>query len=268
MDWLGYDDDGQLPLEEIPLTLAAIFLPGFILGLMSCWHRGILKTFIAHPSILLMPTFTHFAFASSTKWCKRSQKEEVKEEDEEEEEGERQEKTNPYIAFSSKATNFNLLLATLGVVFIYLRNANSEEYLFRLFRLGDIVFLIFILVPILGVLFTVLSLVLNSARPTCCRCNCSSGRPNSSCSSTCPPPSCCCSCFTLPSIEYGALVTSRPFSHFVLGANGKPQPVPEVNVEETEMADNAKEIENQEEELVELAVNQARDNQDLEMMKV
>ena len=242
--------------------MATNFLPGFLLGLVSCWHRGILKTFIAHPSILLMPTFTHFAFVSSTKWCKRSHKEEGREEGEEEEEGERQEKTDPYIAFSSRATVCNLLLSTLGFVFYYFVFYRPEASL------------IIIVVSIVGVLFTVLSLVLNSARATCCRCNCSctcscSGRPDSSCSFSCPLPSCCSSCFTLPSIEFGALVASRPYSHFVLGANGKPQPVLEVKTEETETVDNAKEIENQEDEIVELVMaNQARDNQDLEMIKV
>ena len=162
--------------------MATIFLPGFLLGLVSCWHRGILKTFIAHPSILLMPTFTHFAFASSTKWCKRSQEEEEgQEEGEEEEEGERQEKTDPYIAFSTKATVCNLLLAVSGIVYCCLSKISEAEYLLEdyidkwsdypgyqpptLLDYLGISFLIFTVVSILGVLFTVLSLVLNSTRP-------------------------------------------------------------------------------------------------------
>ena len=112
---IGGISDRQIPVEEIAASLATIFLPGLIVGLVSCWHRGILKTFIAHPSIILMPIFTHFAFASSTKWCKRNQEEEEgQEEGEEEEEGENQEKTDPYIAFSTKATVCNLLLYILG----------------------------------------------------------------------------------------------------------------------------------------------------------
>ena len=92
-----------------------MFLPGLLLGLISCWHRGILKTFISHPSILLLPTFTHFTFASSTKWCKRSPKEEGKEGGEEEEEGEKQDKAGggepeePFIVFSPKFTLLNIL---------------------------------------------------------------------------------------------------------------------------------------------------------------
>ena len=233
-------------MPGIAAALATNFLPGFLLGLVSCWHSGIIKTFIAHPSILLMPTFTHFAFASSTKWCKRSQEEEGKEEDEEEDEGKRQEKTEPYIAFSSKATVCNLLLSTLGFVIFCLRYTQIHRY--------DISFFIFIL--LLGLLFTVLSLVLNSARPTCCRCNCTctcscSSRPDSSCSFSCPLPSCC---FTLPKPQFGALIPSTPYSHYVLDANGKPELVED---EESKMVNHEKGIENQDAEMVEAVVIQA-----------
>ena len=68
-------------------------------------------------------------------------------------------------------------------------------------------------------------------------------------------------------------MVSTPYSHFVLGANGKPEPVPEhkeVMIEETEMVDNEEEnaIPNQDAEVVELVANQAGYNLDLEMMKV
>merc|ERR1711934_953877 len=51
----------------IATTVATMFLPGLLVGLASCWHRGILKTLLAHPSILLLPAFTNFTFTSSTK---------------------------------------------------------------------------------------------------------------------------------------------------------------------------------------------------------
>ena len=68
-------------------------------------------------------------------------------------------------------------------------------------------------------------------------------------------------------------MVSTPYSHYILGANGKPEPVPEdeeVMIEETEMVDNEEEntIENQDNEVVELVANQAGYNLDLEMMKV
>ena len=95
-----------------------MLLPGLLLGLASCWHRGILKTFLAHPSILLMPAFTHFTFASSTKWCKDSSTtEEGKEEDEEKEEGEKgkEKAEEPFIIFSAKFTILNIIISTMGI---------------------------------------------------------------------------------------------------------------------------------------------------------
>ena len=37
------------------MTISTIFLPGFPVGLFSCWHRGILKTFLVHPPVFLLP---------------------------------------------------------------------------------------------------------------------------------------------------------------------------------------------------------------------
>jgi len=42
------------------IALSTFFLPGFLVGLFSCWHLGILKTFLAQPSVFLLPVFTHF----------------------------------------------------------------------------------------------------------------------------------------------------------------------------------------------------------------
>ena len=57
------------PVFLLLLNLAVMLLPGFLLGLASTWHRGIFKSILAHPSIVLMPTFTHFTFSASTKCC-------------------------------------------------------------------------------------------------------------------------------------------------------------------------------------------------------
>ena len=46
-----------------------MFLPGFLIGVFACWHKGILKTFLAHPSVLLLPVFTNFTFVSNSKVC-------------------------------------------------------------------------------------------------------------------------------------------------------------------------------------------------------
>ena len=214
-----------------------MFLPGLLLGLVSCWHRGILKTVISHPSIVLLPTFTHFTFASSTKWCKGSSKEEEKEE-EEEEEGEKAggESEGPFIVFSAKFTLFNLLISTLGIIGYCLSMTHIEwiagwdeidrgiPWYLRHYLYHARHNIPFILVPILGLLLTLLFLALTSTtRQTCC----SHPRPNS--------------CFTLPNVEFGALLPSRLHAHYVLDANSRPILVPEeeevMRREETEMVE-------------------------------
>ena len=59
------DTYGELFANEIPdehqvpvmaTIMATMFLPGFFLGVFSCWHTDMLKTIVAHPSVVLMPT--------------------------------------------------------------------------------------------------------------------------------------------------------------------------------------------------------------------
>ena len=51
----------------------SLYLPGFITGVISTWHRGLLKTFLNHPSLLFLPTFSYFTFESNTpKFCAKS----------------------------------------------------------------------------------------------------------------------------------------------------------------------------------------------------
>merc|ERR1712037_841085 len=158
-------------------------------------------------------------------------KEEGKEEDEEEEEeGEKEEKAGggeaeeTFIIFSLKFTLLNILLNLIahvvyGLSMTYIAgwdnryNGNPKYF--------D-VYLVWGGLPstILGLLFTLLSLAFTSTRQTCC------SRSN-----------CCCTCFTLPRVEFGALLPSKPHAHFVLDANGKPKRVledEEVRIEETE----------------------------------
>ena len=95
----------------IATIFATTFLPGLLLGLASCWHKGIFKTIVAHPSVVLMPAFTHFTFESSTEWCRG------KDEEGEKEEGEtRRESTEPFIRFSPKFTLVNIILSIVGNV--------------------------------------------------------------------------------------------------------------------------------------------------------
>ena len=242
----------QASKYRVATTLSTMFLPGFLLGLASCWHLGILKTFLAHPSILLLPAFTHFTFTSSTKWRKGRKVAHfpppLKEEGEEEGEGDKTGGEEPFIIFSPKFTLLNLLISVLGSVayVLIMRDiarwdkiwrriawipANLEHYLY-----DPLYHIPFILAPILGLLLTLLSLALTSTGQTWC------SQPHRI--------DCCCICFTLPRVEYGILLPSKPHAHYVLGANGKPNCIPEeeeVKRKETDMDNNgeATKIENQ-----------------------
>ena len=97
-------------LRVVAATITTMFLPGLLLGIASCWHRGIVKTIIAHPSIIFMPAFTFFTFSSRIK-CNNSA------EDEDEDKSKQRENENknkePFIAFSAKFTLVNILLSLL-----------------------------------------------------------------------------------------------------------------------------------------------------------
>jgi len=240
-------------VQVAAIILATIFLPGLLLGLSSCWHRGILKTFLAHPSILLMPTFTHFTFASSTKWSKGCSKEE---EGEQQEGGDSEE---PFIIFSAKVTILNILLSIMGSIAYCLSMRHIAGW-DKLYRDSGIPYYLFyylarddesnslILVPIFGLLLTLLSLAVTLTSQTCC----SRPRPNScftfddveigdiygDCYGNCYGD---CYAKSEAKVEHGALLTSKPHLQFVQDDNGKPKLVPEeeeVKIEETEMVDS------------------------------
>ena len=53
-DYRPFPEEHKVPV--IATIIATIFLPGFLIGVFSCWHKGMLKTIVAHPSVVLMPT--------------------------------------------------------------------------------------------------------------------------------------------------------------------------------------------------------------------
>ena len=205
----GLKCDRWLGPKVIAITVATTFLPGLVLGIISCWHRGIFKSFLAHPSIILMPTFTFFTFASSTKRCKGCKSEEV----------ERQEmattyEEEPYITFSAKWTAANILLSTAGYFVFGSTMAHMSWKNYKGIPRNLVYYLYepdyhipFIAIPILGILLTLLFLVLISSN--------------------------------LCSIQYGALVPSLPHSPFSLGfdRNNQPRILPEE--EETRFQEEA-----------------------------
>ena len=244
-----------------------MFLPGLLLGVASCWHKNILKTIMAHPSVVLMPTFTHFTFESSTKWCRGS-----KQEGEEEQ---------PFIKFSPKFTVVNIILSIAGKVVygISMTHRAGWDNFDPLRELPEYIsfYLCFISIPLLGLLLTLFSLFLisNSSRIhsaikyTLANLIFSTaayqvffftliGRSSISwdqniyflpvpifgllvtilkiilahfCNFNLPT----FTCFSLPRVENGALVCSDPQAHYILDDDGKPERVPEEEEVEEEV---------------------------------
>ena len=51
------------------ILILTMFLPGFILALMSvCNYNGCIKNILSHPSLLLLPIFTLYTFSINRKW--------------------------------------------------------------------------------------------------------------------------------------------------------------------------------------------------------
>ena len=129
-----------------------MFLPGLLLGVISCWHKNILKTIVAHPSVVLMPAFTHFTFERSTKGSKQ--------------EGEEEE---PFIKFSPKFTIVNIVLSipgnvVYGISMTHLAGWDKFNHIGVPEYMGF--YLYFISIPLLGLLLTLSSLLFisNSSR--------------------------------------------------------------------------------------------------------
>ena len=272
--------------------IATMFLPGLLLGIGSCWHKNMIKTIVAHPSVVLMPTFTNFTFQSRINWCNGKEKE--GEQGEGKTEGD---SNDPFIIFSPKFTIANIILSIIGnvvysismwyiagwdalyelpvqydglpglsegrpmffeglpvylsvylfpwitiptlsllltlfsLVFISKHSnihcavkytlanliSNIAAYQIFLFVLivlnGPVHFpwdqhIYFIPIPIFGVFVTFLKIILACYYDF-----------------TLP------ACFSIPRVEYGALVCSDPQAHYVLDAQGKPKVVLEDNEE-------------------------------------
>ena len=89
-----------------------VFIPGFVVGLSVCWHRGILKTFRAQPSVFLLPMFSYFTCASSnSKFCCGVGKQKIHNG---RDESATAEVENTYIAFPPKYTAVNAAVGIVG----------------------------------------------------------------------------------------------------------------------------------------------------------
>ena len=244
-----------------------MFLPGFVLGVASCWHKNMLKTIVAHPSVVLMPTFTHFTFESKTMWSGDSEQ--------------------TFITFSSKFTLANIILSVVSSVVYGMsmtHMAGWEEIYAAIPRYlsyylhNPCLNFPWILLPVLGLLltffsllfishishihpafkYTLANLVLNTAAYLVFRIILSVANVG-----VLQPPwdqhiyflpfpilgllvtilkvilKHYCNydlfaCLSLPRVEYGALVCSSLQAHYVLDADGMPERVIEEEEEEVD----------------------------------
>ena len=57
------------PVFSIVLLCSTMFLPGFILALVSLFRKDCITTIIKHPSLLFIPTFSYFTFSTNRGFC-------------------------------------------------------------------------------------------------------------------------------------------------------------------------------------------------------
>ena len=181
----------------LPFPVPLLTLPGLITGVTFTWHRTLFKTFLKHPSLLLLPAFSFFTFESNTKKCCQ-RKDNLPNEVE--------------IRFSVKGTFFNILFTLVGVIVLAFiaphvgtplpcdQTRSALEC--SLILLPESVFHF-----LLGILFTTIFLL-------CCICptNCSCTSP-SFCFFSCSVDSSC-SCF--PPLEFGVYKPSSSDKVFVI----------------------------------------------------
>jgi len=209
--------------REAAIAVSTFFLPGFLVGFFSCWHLGILKTFLAQPSVFLLPVFTHFTSRVGGGG----------------EQGER------FISFSPISTAVNVGVSVAGILTYIFALPFEPNYKYLYVACVDGFYLVYGGLPcsILGLLLTLVATFSNQCnccKSSCCSCSCSCCTCSCSCSS-----SCCCSCCSEP-FEFAALATSSLHTPYILGPDGQ----------------LVREGENKEEEVVELEMEESKDSSD------
>ena len=169
-------------------TTATIFLPGLLIGLIACCHRGICRTFLAHPSVFLLPVFSHFTFVSNSKVCCGAG-------------------ADRSISFSPVFTAINVVVSVAGILTHTFTNLSST-------CIGT--FMIYSLpLCILDLIFTLAAVFPNKC--SCCKTRCKTCCcPDGCCCSCCCSSSCCCIPF-----QFGALRTSSTRTPYILGPGDK-----------------------------------------------
>merc|ERR1712130_1082633 len=127
-----------------------------ITGIIFIRHCSLLKTFLIHPSLLLLPAFTCFSFESNTKCCKCNNRDSQNEVE---------------ITFSVKATSLNILFSFATLIVATFTGGPCPPSVISFVTL------------LVAILLTVILLL-----TTCCSpCSCSCSSPNFISSSCCPP---------------------------------------------------------------------------------
>ena len=120
------------------LDFIVVSLPGLITAFCFTWHQGSFKTFLNHPSFLLLPTFTYFSFRSnSKKYCNPTDV---------------ILKTETELCFSLRATFANILFSSLSVmIYSFMR---PSTFTFPVRSLRDIPGALTLASSSIGILFT------------------------------------------------------------------------------------------------------------------
>ena len=82
--------------SAIIFPILTVLMPGLVTALFSTWHCKMLKTFLHHPSLFILPIFTYLTFSSSNRTCGGKSQ----------------------IRFSVKASLFNILFS-IGALLIW-----------------------------------------------------------------------------------------------------------------------------------------------------
>ena len=117
------------------LILAFLFIPGLLVSLVSLCHYNCITIILSHPSLLLMPVFTHYTFSVNNKCCYNKGEEAM-------------------ITFSRNWSLANIVMSALGIVPVIMI---KFDFLFP-----------FTIPFIVGIFLTVMHLFLDSC---CCVCS-------------------------------------------------------------------------------------------------
>jgi len=177
MDWEGM----RAPGNGFGIALSTVFLPGILTNLFSCWHKGILKTFVAHPFLFFLPSVSYFTYASNSKVGSGGKTDSVR--------GVGCTQEESFIAFSPEYTAINAGLSVIaGIVWASTQSEASDIIVNGLITFTP------------GLLLSLAIAFSNQIIKSCRRCCCSS---------------------STESFGRGALLVSSPHTPYILGTNGQ-----------------------------------------------